>query len=285
VEAKVTANLATEAPLVSVGIPTHNRPEGARRTLEAIARQTYRNLEIIVSDNASPGSRTEQALAGIVASDRRVRFFRQTINLGPSGNFQFVLGQATGRYFMWAADDDEWDPRFVERCVAGFDRPDVVSVMSRFRTLFRKSGRIEEPPVPRLDPARSKAFNLRAFLSAPMPTLLYAVHRRECLDFFRTETRWFDFYDCYFSLRLLTMGKIRIVPEVLYTAGVDSADYVVKRVAGNRWVRLTYIPFLLAGRASIRASDLSSAEKTIVLGTLGLTVARLFFNHEIRNRR
>jgi glycosyltransferase involved in cell wall biosynthesis len=281
----VTDAAAPDTPLVSVGIPTYNRPEGARRTLNAIAGQTYQNLEIIVSDNASPDRRTEQAVGDIVARDARVRFHCQATNLGPSGNFQFVLSQATGRYFMWAADDDDWDVRFVERCVAGFDRPDVVSVMSRFRTLYRANGRVEEPPIPRLDPARSKAYNLSAFLRTPMPTLLYAVHRRDYLDFFRTETRWFDFYDCYFSLRLLTVGKIRIVPEVLYTAGVDSANYVVKRVAGNRWVRLTYLPFLLAGRASISASDLSWIEKAAAIGTLGLTVARLFFNHEIRNRR
>jgi len=281
----VTAAAVVDGPLVSVGIPTYNRPEGARRTLQAIAGQTYGNLEIIVSDNASPDQRTEQAVAEIVARDRRVRFFRQSTNLGSSGNFQFLLGQATGRYFMWAADDDEWDASFVQRCVAGFDRADVVSVMSRFRTLYRASGRVEEPPVPRLDPARSKAYNLSAFLRTPMPTLLYALHRRDCLDFFRTETRWFDFYDCYFSLRLLTVGKIRIVPEVLYTAGVDSADYVVKRVAGNRWVKLTYLPFLLAGRESIAASDLSSAEKAVAVGTLGFTVVRLFLTHEIRNRR
>ena len=75
------------------------------------------------------------------------------------------------------------------------------------------------------------------------------------------------------------------LPEVLYTASVDSADYVVKRVAGSRWVRLTYPPFLLAGRASIAVSDLSGTEKAAAVGTLGLTVARLFFNHEIRNCR
>ena len=281
----MTDAAAPDTPLVSVGIPTYNRPEGARRTLNAIAAQTYQNLEIIVSDNASPDRRTEEAVADIVARDARVRFHRQATNLGPSGNFQFVLGQATGRYFMWAADDDDWDAHFVERCVAGFDRPDIVSVMSRFRTLYRVSGRVEEPAVPRLDPARSKAHNLIAFLRTPMPTLLYGMHRRDCLEFFRTETHWFDFYDCYLSLRLLTVGKIRIVPEVLYTAGVDNANYVVKRVAGDGWVRLAYLPFLQAGRASIATSDLSRAEKTAAVGTLGLTVARLFFNHEIRNRR
>jgi glycosyltransferase involved in cell wall biosynthesis len=278
------ADAVRGTPLVSVGIPTYNRPDGAVRTLEAIAGQSYRNLEIIVSDNASPDRRTERALAGIVSRDRRVRFIRQATNLGLFGNFQFVLGQATGRYFMWAADDDEWDGRFVERCVAGFDHPDVVSVMSRFRTLYRLSGRVEEPTVPHLDPTRSKAYNLRAFLRTPMPSLIYGVHLRDCLDFFRSETRWFDFYDCYLSLRLLTIGKIRILPEVLYTAGVDGVDYVIKPVADNRWLKLTYLPFLRAGSALITASALSRTEKAAAVSILGLAVGRLFVSHEIRNR-
>ena len=40
-------------PMVTVGIPTFNRPEGLERTLACITKQTYTNLEIIVSDNCS----------------------------------------------------------------------------------------------------------------------------------------------------------------------------------------------------------------------------------------
>ena len=49
-------------PLVSIGIPTYDRPEGLRRTLAVRNGQTYANLEIIVSDNASPGDETEQVV-------------------------------------------------------------------------------------------------------------------------------------------------------------------------------------------------------------------------------
>jgi len=41
-------------PTVSIGIPTFQPAEGLSRTLDCITRQTYRNLQIIVSDNASP---------------------------------------------------------------------------------------------------------------------------------------------------------------------------------------------------------------------------------------
>jgi glycosyltransferase involved in cell wall biosynthesis len=294
-ETPLIASTGDGSCLVSVGIPTFNRPEGLRRTLDAITRQTYPKLEIIVSDNASPGRETEKVVYEFATRYPKLQFHRQARNLGAMANFQFVLRQATGKYFMWAADDDDWDARFVDRCVAGFDRPDVVSVMSHFRTFYRASGIIEEPPVPHLDPARSKAHNLAAFLRTPTPTLMYGLHRRDALEFIQVETDWFYFYDCYFSLRLLTLGKIRILPEVLFTGGVDAADYavkqadsvehVMKRVAAQRWVQLSYLPFFRAARAAIAASDLSRSERTVAVAILGLTVARLFIHHEIRNRR
>ena len=47
-------------PLVSVCIPTRDRPDGLARTISCIQNQTYRNLEIIISDNASNDTRVRE---------------------------------------------------------------------------------------------------------------------------------------------------------------------------------------------------------------------------------
>lgn len=114
--------------LVSVGIPTFNRPDGLRRTLECITKQSYANLEIIVSDNCSTTTDTERVVREIMQRDPRLRYFRQTENIGPTKNIRFVLEQATGEYFMWAADDDEWDPAHIESLIAVLMAHDHVSV-------------------------------------------------------------------------------------------------------------------------------------------------------------
>ena len=103
--------------LVSVGIPTYNHPQGLRRTLECITGQTYENLEIIISDNCSPDPETEAVAHEFMEKDSRIQYFRQPENKGAWPNFEFVLEKATGEYFMWAADDDEWEQRYVEACV------------------------------------------------------------------------------------------------------------------------------------------------------------------------
>jgi len=122
-----TLNIMKAEPLVSVGIPTYNRPDGLRQTLECITGQTYKNLEIIVSDNCSPGPETEAVVREFMAKDPRILYYRQDKNQGSTFNFQFVLEKATAQYFMWAADDDEWESDYIKQCVSALkSNPDAV---------------------------------------------------------------------------------------------------------------------------------------------------------------
>ena len=114
--------------LVSIGIPTYNNPAGLKRTLECITSQTYRNLEIIISDNFSPSPETASVIEEISTSDFRIRYYRQEKNIGATANFKFVLEKATGDFFMWAADDDEWLPTFISTLLEPLQKYPEVSV-------------------------------------------------------------------------------------------------------------------------------------------------------------
>jgi len=103
-----------KSPLVSVGMTTYNRPEYLKLALDGILNQTYRNLEIIISEDCSPCEKTKALLREYEQKDDRIRYFSQKVNLGPPANLQFVLQQATGEYFMWADDDDVRDKQWIE---------------------------------------------------------------------------------------------------------------------------------------------------------------------------
>lgn len=95
--------------LVSIGIPTYNRPELLENVLRSISNQTYKNIEVIVSDNATSGENKNKVESVIEKYKRLIpnlTFFPQKENLGAAENFRFVLRKASGKYFMWAADDD-----------------------------------------------------------------------------------------------------------------------------------------------------------------------------------
>ena len=97
----------TVEPLVSVGIPTYNRPAGLRHTLECITGQTYRNLEIIVSDNCSPGPETGMVVREFMAKDPRIQYYRQEVNKGSTQIFEICHRESPANIHV-AADDDGW---------------------------------------------------------------------------------------------------------------------------------------------------------------------------------
>jgi glycosyltransferase involved in cell wall biosynthesis len=106
--------VAQTGPLVSVGVPTYNRPHQLAVALNELSAQTYSNIEIIVSDNGSPGHATRQVVERARAADPRIRYTRQEPALSAIQNFRFVLQQSRGEFFMWATDDDRREPQFIE---------------------------------------------------------------------------------------------------------------------------------------------------------------------------
>lgn len=132
----------TDGPLVSIGIPSYNRPEGLRKALECFTRQTYRNLEIIVSDNCSPDDPSEMARA-FAAADSRVKYYRQEKNIGMTLNGHFVWGKATGKYFVLGSDDDWWAPDFVaDLVVALAEEPAAVCAFCDFEEVDERGRKI-----------------------------------------------------------------------------------------------------------------------------------------------
>jgi glycosyltransferase involved in cell wall biosynthesis len=112
-------------PRVSVGLPVFNGEAYLAPAIESILGQTFPDLELIISDNAST-DRTADICRSFADQDPRLRYFRQERNLGASPNYDFTFYQARGEYFKWAAHDDVIDPTMIERCVEVLDRyPDV----------------------------------------------------------------------------------------------------------------------------------------------------------------
>ena len=99
-----------------------------REALDALLAQTFTDFELIISDNAST-DRTEEICREYAAKDRRIRYVRQETNRGATANFQYVLDEAVGEYFMWAAHDDWWDPNFIQELALLLDH-DIMAVVA-----------------------------------------------------------------------------------------------------------------------------------------------------------
>ena len=99
---------------LSIGMPVYNGELFIERAIESILAQTFTDFELIISDNASTDS-TQEICQNFSKKDDRIRIFKQEKNIGIHRNFYFLLSQAKGEYFAWAAVDDYLDKDFMEK--------------------------------------------------------------------------------------------------------------------------------------------------------------------------
>ncbi len=113
-------------PRITIGMPVYNGERFIVEALDSILAQTYRDFELVISDNGSTDA-TEEICKRYAARDPRIRYSRQTTNQGASWNYNHVVDLATGEFFKWAAHDDLITPDYLEKCIMVLDRdPGVV---------------------------------------------------------------------------------------------------------------------------------------------------------------
>lgn len=109
--------ITSKQPLVTIGIVTYNRPYTLRKTVESVINQSYKSLEILISDDCSPGEETEKIINEFIKKDSRVKYIKHKERNNATYNFNYVSKAASGDYFMWLCDDDWIDFNYIENCL------------------------------------------------------------------------------------------------------------------------------------------------------------------------
>ena len=117
-------------PRVVACLPAWRAAGFIRNTLDALTAQTYPNLEVLVSVDASPDD-TAAICEEHAQRDGRFRVIRQPDRLGWIGNVNALLQIARGDYFFFAFHDDVVLPGYVECLVDALERrPQAVSAFT-----------------------------------------------------------------------------------------------------------------------------------------------------------
>lgn len=165
-------------PLVTIGMPTYNRPAELGRAVGSALAQTHERLEVLISDNASPDPAVAKLTESLAASDARVRAVRQFENIGHARNYQWVLEAARGEYFMWLADDDWLDPQYVSRCLDVLtSASDAIAVCGLGRYYHDGVHLVDERPIT-LASSRPAARLLRYFSRVNLNGPMFGLARR-----------------------------------------------------------------------------------------------------------
>ncbi len=93
----------TKQPFFSIVIPTYNRAKFLKAALAICLQQTYKNFEIIVSNNCSTDDTKE-----VVQSfkDKRIKYYENKKNIGAEPNMRKAISYAKGVYLFTSGDDD-----------------------------------------------------------------------------------------------------------------------------------------------------------------------------------
>jgi glycosyltransferase involved in cell wall biosynthesis len=103
-------------PVVSIGVPVYNTDRYIACAIESLLAQTFRDFELVISDNAST-DRTQEICEAFAARDPRIRYIRHRENIGMPRNWNAVVHAATGEFFKWASASDYCAPTMLELCV------------------------------------------------------------------------------------------------------------------------------------------------------------------------
>lgn len=121
---------------LTIGMPVYNNAKTLPAALDSLLAQTFTDFRIVASDDGSTDE-TVAVLQRYAARDARIRYVRQAKNLGYAGNYQLVAELVETPFFMWAAGDDRWAPRFVAENVAAL-RADATLAASVSRIQFTR---------------------------------------------------------------------------------------------------------------------------------------------------
>lgn len=126
-------------PLVTIAVPTRNRAFLAGEAVRRALAQSYSNIEVLVSDNAS----TDDTLATLRSiTDPRLRVLTSEQDIGNSANYAECIREAKGEFLLLVPDDDRISGTFVESCVGLINEdPGIQAVVGAYGVFFAGESR------------------------------------------------------------------------------------------------------------------------------------------------
>jgi glycosyltransferase involved in cell wall biosynthesis len=277
-------------PAVVALVPAWRSAVFIQETLDSLAAQTYPNLHILISDDASPDN-TAEICEAFAAKRSNARVIRQPKNLGWIGNVNALLREATGGYYFFAFHDDVLKPTYVERLVEALEKNSKAVVS--FSDMFTEEldGRVERQEYSLLEGISSPYVRGQRLASrdgawwAPNRGLFRAWASRQIGGLTKNLAGEFS-ADLSWLLGLTLIGEFVRVPEALILIRL-TRESVSVAWQHDRWQRF---PRLCSCLVAVRDSRLPFLEKLrlqshIILSKsdrLGHRLADRFSNSFIR---
>jgi glycosyltransferase involved in cell wall biosynthesis len=205
-------------PLVSVIVPTFQRPDFLQAALRSVLGQTVKDFEMLVIDD---GSSVDLVPLVNALDDNRIRYFRHESNRGEAAARNTGIRNVRGDYVAFLDDDDEWLPEKLRLQLELFGRcPDTVGCVTGGFARIR-DGRVLSREIPTRRGDLSGELLLKNIVGPPSTVMV----RRDCLDRVGLFDEGIAFgvdYDLW--IRLAQRYQFDFVPEVVARYTVHSGQ-------------------------------------------------------------
>jgi glycosyltransferase involved in cell wall biosynthesis len=126
---------STNLPKVSVLVTTYNHAPFVRESLNSLTAQSFRDFEIVITDDASTDGTAELIQQWLDETCTTAYFFRNQVNRGICANRNSALSIASGEFLCSLSGDDAYEPERIARQLECFTHqpPDVAVVYSDMR--------------------------------------------------------------------------------------------------------------------------------------------------------
>lgn len=208
---------------VSIGLPVYNGENFLKYALDSLLSQTFRDFELIISDNASTDT-TPKICQEYVLRDKRIRYIRQDNNMGVLWNFNFVLKQSNKEYFIWVSSDDKLHPEFLQKNIDILEKnknvvcsigdviySDVINYEFKLNNDTKKIFR-QRYVKSTYGTYESK---VRTYLKFFQASMIYGLYRRDKLQKSIITNKIFLAFDLSIILNVLKYGDFHVIDENL----------------------------------------------------------------------
>jgi GT2 family glycosyltransferase len=140
-------------PLVTYRLQCYRHEAFVHEAVSSVLAQTYRPLEILITDDASPDRTFEiaESLVHAYRGPHRVVLYRSEQNRGILEHCNEALPFLRGEFFLWLGGDDIAEPDQAEQLVAAWLEGGVSAVWSNYR-IIDEHGRDQGPALPEAHP-------------------------------------------------------------------------------------------------------------------------------------
>lgn len=124
--------------LVSICVPTYNSTRYIRQCLDSIASQTYKNVEVIISDNASTDDTVTIIKEYVEKYGYKLNI--NPFNIGGGANFNKLISMAKGKYIAIYHADDVYENTIVEESIRLLDGDDAIGLVGTMGSIINDEG-------------------------------------------------------------------------------------------------------------------------------------------------